>query len=69
MVWPCAEEGGLGYIGQKMLRMGLPGERKRGRPKKRFLDAVKEDMKVVGLTEEDARDRVKWKRMFCCGDP
>ena len=60
---------GVRYIGQKMLRMGLPGRRKRGRPKRRFLDAVKEDMKVVGLTEEDARDRVKWKRMFCCGDP
>jgi len=60
---------GVRYIGQKMLRMGLPGGRKRGRPKRRFLDAVREDMKVVGLTEEDAGDRVKWKRMFCCGDP
>ena len=58
-----------GYIGQRMLRMGLPGRRKRGRPKRRFLDAVREDMKAVGLTEEDAGDRLKWKQMFCCGDP
>ena len=52
---------GVRYIEQKMLRMGLAGGRKRGRHKSRFLDAVKEDMKVVGLTVEDAGDRVKWK--------
>ena len=57
----CCEEGCEVYTGQKMLRMGLPGGRKRGRPKRRFLDAIREDMKVVGLTEEDAGDRVKWK--------
>ena len=27
-----------------MLRMELPGKRKRGRPKRRFMDVVKEDM-------------------------
>ena len=33
-----------GYIGRRMLRMELPGKRKRGRPKRRFMDVVKEDM-------------------------
>ena len=60
---------GTRYIEQRMLRMGLPGVRKRGRPERRFLDAVREDTKAAGLTEEDAGDRVTWKRMFCCGDP
>ena len=32
-----------GYIGRRMLRMELPGKRKRGRPKRRFMDVVKED--------------------------
>ena len=34
-----------------MLRMELLGKRKRGRPKSRFMDVVKEDM--VEVTEED----------------
>lgn len=45
-----------GYVGRRMLNMDLPGRRKRGRPKRRFMDAVKEDMQVVGVTEEGAED-------------
>ena len=37
-----------------MLRMELPGKTKRGRPKRRFMDAVREDTAVVEVTEEDA---------------
>ena len=36
-----------GDIGRRMLEMELPGRRPRGRPKRRFIDAVKEDMQVV----------------------
>ena len=32
-----------GYNGRRMLMMELPGKRKRGRPKRRFMDVVKED--------------------------
>ena len=42
-----------------MLRMKLPGRRKWGRPKRSYMDAVKEDMAVVEVTEEDADDRTK----------
>ena len=42
-----------GYIGRRMLRMELPGKRKRGRPKRRFMDVAKEDMAEVEVTEED----------------
>ena len=44
-----------------MLAMGLPGRRRRGKPKRRYMDAVKEDMQVVGVRVEDTKNRLKWK--------
>ena len=58
-----------GYIGQRMLRLEVPGKRRRGRPKRKFTDVVREDMRAIGVTEQDARDRVKWREMACCSDP
>ena len=58
-----------GYIGRRMLRMELPGKRKRGRPKRRFMDVVKEDMAEVEVTEEDTEDRSNWRWKILCGDP
>ena len=50
-----------GYIERRMLMMEFPGKRKRGRPKMRFMDVVKEDMAEVEVTEEDAEDRSNWR--------
>ena len=49
--------------------MELPGKRKRGRPKRRFMDVVKEDMAEVEVTEEDTVDRRNWRKKNRCGDP
>ena len=57
------------YIGRRMLKMEPPGRRRRGRPKKRFMDAVRADMRVVGVSMEDVEDRAKWRRLIRCGDP
>ena len=51
-LWTCTEE--------RMLRMELPGKRKRGRPKRGFVYAVREAMAVVEVTGEDA-DKTKWR--------
>ncbi|KAI5105228.1 hypothetical protein C0J45_4900, partial [Silurus meridionalis] len=59
----------MGYIGRRMLRMKPPGRSKRERPRRRFMDVVREDMQVVGLKEEDVEDRVVWRRMIHSGDP
>ncbi|KAF7710422.1 hypothetical protein C0J45_1609, partial [Silurus meridionalis] len=34
----------MGYISKRMLRMEPPGRRKRGRPRRRLMDVVNEDM-------------------------
>ena len=57
------------YIGKRMLRMELPGRRKRGRPKRRFMDAVKEDMRVAGATDDIVWDRLEWRRKILNGTP
>ena len=46
-----------------------PCWRRRGRPKRRFMDVVMADMRVVGVTIEDVEDRAKWIRMIRSGDP
>ena len=58
-----------GYIGRRMLRMELPGKRKRGRPKRRFMDVVNEDMAEVKVAEEDTEDRNNWIWKIRCGYP
>ncbi|KAI5095993.1 sushi, von Willebrand factor type A, EGF and pentraxin domain-containing protein 1 isoform X4 [Silurus meridionalis] len=54
----------MGYIGRRMLRMEPPGRRKRGRPKRRSMNVVREDMQVVGLKEADVEDRGTELSMF-----
>ena len=51
-----------------MLRMELPGKRKRGRSKRRFMDVVKEGMAEVEVTEEDTEVRNNWRRKIRFGD-
>ena len=57
------------YVGRKMMEMELLGKRKRGKPKRRFLDVVKEDMGEIGAKETDVEDRKMWRMMRRCGHP
>ena len=45
------------YVRRKMMEMELPEKRKRGRPKRIFLDVLKEDMGKVGAKTTDVEDR------------
>ena len=57
-----------GYFDRRMLEMELPGRRRRGWTKRRYMNAVKEDMQVVGVRIEDTENMVKWKSVICCGN-
>ena len=57
------------YVGRKMMEMELLTKRRRGRPKRRFLDVVKEDMGEVCVKETDVEDRKMWRMMIRCGHP
>ena len=45
--------------------MSVSNKKKRGRPKRKFIDAIKEDMKVAKVNAENEMDCEKWKEMIC----
>ena len=57
------------YLGRRAMVTKVQGRRKRGRPKRRWLDKVKDDIKEKGLSSDDVYDRATWRRMTSYIDP
>ena len=51
------------YVGRRAMVMQVQGSRKRGRPKRKWLDKVKDAIKEKGLSANDVYDRATWSRM------
>ena len=49
------------HVLRKALKFEVDGRRKRGRPMKTWKRQVLKDMKRVGLTEQDALNRGRWR--------
>ena len=49
--------------------MEVPGKRRRGRLKRRWLDNIRNDLSDRELSGEEAQDRIKWRRLIRNIDP
>ena len=49
--------------------MEVPGESRRGKPKRRWLDNTKNDLSDRELSGEDAQERAIWRRLIRHIDP
>ena len=49
--------------------MEVEGRRRRGRPRRRLLDCLKEDLEEKQLRVQDAADWQRWRAMTVNGDP
>ena len=67
MVWACDEKReahySTHYVGWRAMVMKVQGRRKRGIPKRRWLDKVKDDIKEKGLSADNVYDRAKRRRI------
>ena len=50
------------YVGKRVMGIEVQGSR-RGRPKKRWADCVKDDLREMGLSGEEVYDRAAWRRL------
>ena len=57
------------YAGKRVVVMEVPGKSRRGRPKRRWLDNIKNDLSERALSGEEAKDRVQWRRLIRNIDP
>jgi hypothetical protein len=52
-----------------MMSMNVDGHPCRGRPKKRWMDCVKDDMRIKGVSMEMTSNRRELKKKTYCADP
>ena len=57
------------YVCRRVMAMEVPGKRRRGRPKRRWLDSIRNDLSERELSREDTQDRAKWRRLIRHIDP
>ena len=56
------------YVGKRVIAMEVPGKRRRGRPKRRWLDNIN-NLSERELSGEEAKYRVQWRRLIRNIDP
>ena len=57
------------YVGKILMAMEVPGKRRRGRPKRMWLDSIGNDLSERELSREDAQCRARWRHLIRHIDP
>ena len=57
------------YVGKRVMAMEVPRKKRRGRPKRRWLDSIGNDLSERELSRDDAQDRARWRRLIRHIDP
>jgi hypothetical protein len=57
------------HITKRVMSMNVDGHPSRDRPEKRWMDYVKDDMRIKGVRMEITSDRREWNKKPCCADP
>ena len=55
------------HVGKQTMEMEIQG--RRGRPKKRWIDCVKEDLRGREIDEAEVYNRTRWRRLIRNSDP
>ena len=56
-------------VPKRVMGMNMDGSRRRGKPKKRWMDCVTNDMLEKGVDDAKMANRGEWKKTTCCADP
>jgi hypothetical protein len=57
------------HIKKRVMSLNVDGHPRIGRPKTRWMDCVKDDMRIKVVSMEMTSDRRKWKKKTCRADP
>ena len=56
-------------MGREVMEMEVQGNRRRSRPKRRWIDSINGDLREKNLKPEMANNRNVWRRLIHNGDP
>ena len=57
------------HVGRYAMDMEVQGRRRRGKPRKRWRDCVREDLQWKDIDEAEALNRNRWRQLIRNGDP